>query len=403
MKRLYNFFLAFFPILSSYGFSPSVDFGSILLFLLGLGCLFFYPNQFKIRFPIGYSIFVVVTILLSLFWSWSVPLRLILFSINLCFACSFANLDQLWNYYSKVVWICVIFFIIQELCFLFFGSRPSGIVSFLPTIYGDNSNLKIEQIMLNNRSSSLFLEPSYFAQYLVPYLAISIMSMNKYNRRQALIISFILLLIRSGMGVLLLGIIWMIWLLFSEVNNRIKWSIVIGSLVLILILFFSGNSLFSFIISRSGEMMSYGGDEVFQSSGFIRFFRGYFAFADIPFLNKLLGSSPADVNVFLDNNIYFINDPSNFINGLQTMLFYHGLIGAILYIHHLLLFPIRSHNKILLILSISILFLMLGESFYLCSRLFLMIVLMDLIFCREKRRAYAFLSGEELLASQYIS
>ena len=36
MKRLYNFFLAFFPILSSYGFSPSVDFGSILLFLLGL-------------------------------------------------------------------------------------------------------------------------------------------------------------------------------------------------------------------------------------------------------------------------------------------------------------------------------------------------------------------------------
>lgn len=277
------------------------------------------------------------------------------------------------------------FFLVQEASFHILGTRPSGIVSFIPTVYGDDvSRSVINVIMHNERSSSLFLEPSYFAQFLIPYVAISLFSVNKDERKKAIIVSVILLLVRSGVGIMLLGIIWLLWFMYSKIKARTKIVLfVLMTLALGVLVYASGLDMY--LLDRSSELLSYSGDEQYQSSGFVRIFRGYLAFADLSVLNMLLGSNPTDVQLLLDRSIYFGQESTNFINGMQTLLFYHGIIGTLIYLRHILLLPYKTRNKTLLVLSISIIILLLLEQFYLSSRLFVMIVVMHLMQEENKR------------------
>lgn len=379
MKKIFNILLALFPILSGYGLSLSLDFGSIMLFVFGVGCFLRYARQFKFRLPIGYALFFWVSLILSIVWVRSVPLRLLLFSVNICFACQFADWKLLWRYYSKVVWICVGFFIIQEVLYYTVGSRPSGIAPFIPTIYGGDDASRIAMTAIAERSASLFLEPSYFAQFLIPFVVINLFSTQKENLKKAIVVSFVVVLSRSGVGIMLLGITWLLWFLYGKSNTIWKILLSIAGIGIMSLLFYSDSSLLNYFTSRSAELISYSGDEQFQSSGFIRVFRGYLAFSDLPALNKLLGSHPDDVQLLLNRSIYFGTESSNFINGMQTILFYHGIVGAILYLRHIFLFSYKTKIKALVVLSIIIVILLLTESFYLSSRLFVMIVLMDLI------------------------
>lgn len=388
MKKLYHFLLVLYPILSGYGLSLSLDFGSIFLFLCGVGCVITYPREFRIKTPIGYKLFFIVALLLSLVWARSIPLRLLLFSINLCFACCYAEKELLWRYYNNIVWICVAFFLVQEASFHILGTRPSGIVSFIPTVYGDDvSRSVINVIMHNERSSSLFLEPSYFAQFLIPYVAISLFSVNKDERKKAIIVSVILLLVRSGVGIMLLGIIWLLWFMYSNIKARTKIVLFVLMILALGVLVYA-SGLDMYLLDRSSELLSYSGDEQYQSSGFVRIFRGYLAFADLSVLNMLLGSNPTDVQLLLDRSIYFGQESTNFINGMQTLLFYHGIIGTIIYLRHILLLPYKTRNKTLLVLSISIIILLLLEQFYLSSRLFVMMMFMHLMREESKRSQF---------------
>jgi len=379
MKKLFNFLIALFPILSGYGFSLSLDFGSLLLFIVGAGCVVVYPKKFKIKFPVGYMAFFVVALLLSLLWARSVPLRLLLYSANLCFACCYADLERLWKYYGIIVWISIGYFLIQEASFYTLGFRPGGLIPFLPTIYGGDTSARIAATAIQERSSSFFLEPSYFAQFLIPYVIISLFSSEKKDTNRAIVVSIVLLLVRSGMGIMLLGIIWLIWFMVSKTKTSTKILISLAAVALFGLLIYTNSSILDYFSSRSGELMSYTGDEQYQSSGFIRFFRGYFAFADLAPLSMLLGANPTDVQNILEHSIFFGADSSNFINGMQTLLFYHGVVGTLLYVRHLFLLPYKSKNNTLLVMSIAVLVLLLGESFYLSSRLFVMTVFMFLI------------------------
>lgn len=379
MKKAFNLAIALFPIISGYGFSPSLDFGSLLLFVLGVGCVFVYPHQFKFKFPLGYQAFFIVALLLSLLWARSVPLRLLLFSVNLCLACTYAQWDYLWKYYKATVIISGLFFVFQEGLFYTAGYRPSGLLTILPVIYGNNATM-IEQAASSFRSASFFLEPSYFAQFLLPYVVICLFSSDRKRMKQAIVVSVLLILIRSGIGILALGVIWLLWFLFS--NTKLVYKIIVGfgAVGVLAVLAYADSSVFDYFSKRSGEMMSYSGDETYMSSGFIRFFRGYYAFSDMSTLDKLFGTNPSIVHDILEKNIFFGSDESNFINGVQTLLFYHGIVGTLFFLRHVLMYPYKVHNKILLVMSVCIILLMLGESFYLCSRWLMMVVFMQLIY-----------------------
>lgn len=380
MKKIFNFLLAMFPILSGYGFSVSLDFGSLLLFVAGVVCFIAYPKSFKIKFPEGFLVFLCVVLILEMFWIRSIPLRILLFSVNLCFACSFAKWEYVWKYYRALVLFCSLFFLLQESLFYTIGYRPSGLLPFVPTIYGESiSKAMIESAIVGGRAASFFLEPSYFAQFLIPFVAINLFDSTKKGQKEAIIASVVVVLIRSGIGIMLLGVIYLLWYLFSSAKlaNKILTSIVAIALLGFFVYF---DSVFlRYFSGRFGELLSYTGDEEFQSSGFIRFFRGYYAFADVPIMNQLLGSPPEEVEIILSKNVFFLSLSDHFVNGMQMLLFYQGIVGAFFYIRHILLFPVKANNRALLVLTISFIFLLLGESYYLCSRAFLMTVFMYLL------------------------
>ena len=128
MKKLYNFMLAFYPILSAYGFSPQADFGVILLFLIGTLCVFIIGPRFRYRFPDGYALFVFCIAFYSIF-AHSIPVRLLLYSVNLCIACNYVDYKLLKNIILLVIFCCS-FFIIQEIVAFLSNVHLVGIVSF---------------------------------------------------------------------------------------------------------------------------------------------------------------------------------------------------------------------------------------------------------------------------------
>lgn len=360
-----------FPILSAYRGIGGLDFGSVILFTAGMLCLCTNFKQFKLtNLPKGYGVFYIVAMIVSIVFIKSLQLRLSLFTINLVFACSFFDINLIIKYYLKTVKVCCAFFLIQELMYYFTGARISGILTFLPTIYGDASTGIINRITTLNRSSSFFLEPSYFAQFLFPYVVYFLFSKKKADIKKAVLVSFIMLVTKSGNGLILLLIIWCGWFFFSDIKTYQKCLLVLLVTLFLCGLLIVDNSLIFMLLERMSELQSYGGEERHMSSGFIRFFRGYYLYDELPMMNQLFGANNNVVELYMSENIFFPDEEDKFLNGVQTILVHNGLFILILYIRHILLWGRQSSDIRIKIFIFCIIFLMLGESYYLTSRLF---------------------------------
>lgn len=374
-KKLYHLAVAIYPILSGYGLSPQADFGTITILVLGILYLVNSKKKIKAVLPKGYACFFWTAIVFALLYAHTIPFRLLLFTINLCIACLLVDFRMLKNYYGVSVCVCCSFFMLQYLSALFIGVHISGIFTFLPSIYEGRGVDIAYELSLLDRFSSFFLEPSYFVQYIFPYLSLCLFSDKEKKYVIAILISVIMLLSRSGTGIFLLLINWGLWLFFSNSGIRIKIGLILlGCSFMILLMTFAQDFIDS-ILKRATELQSYEGDEQFQSSGFIRFFRGYYVYADMPLVNKILGANPADVRHVVQANVFFTNDDEGSGNGIQTLLLYHGLIVCLLYLRHILYF-LRGGIMSSVAIAICCVYLLFGESFYLCSRMFLCTTIM---------------------------
>ena len=176
MKKIYHMLLVLYPILSGYGFSAQLDFGILLLLISG--CLYISKRHQEIKFVFfrGYILFFLTATILSFAILKTIPLRLFLFSINLWLATALVDIELLKRYYGYAVAICCSYFILQEITYNLTGSRISGLTTLVPTIYGAISEKYVAIQTRVPRSAAFFLEPSYFAQYLFPYIVINIFS-----------------------------------------------------------------------------------------------------------------------------------------------------------------------------------------------------------------------------------
>lgn len=385
MKKFFNFLIAFYPILSGYGLSPQADFGVILIFIVGICCIIANKKPFSFHTPEGYSLFFITAFLMSLTFAHTIQLRLLLYTVNLCLACNYLDFGQLKRSYYILVFITCSFFVFQNIVYLTTGLHISGIIPFIPTIY---DGMGINQALVDSqgeRFSSFFLEPSYFAQYLFPYIVFEQFSKQKNSMRNAVLVSLVVLLIRSGNGMILLMLSWGIWFLAGNYKLRVKVAYVFVGMVMITVLWKLNSVMFEGLLSRATEFQSYGGDEQYQSSGFIRMFRGYFAYADMPTINKLFGAHPDFVQAIFNNNIYFASSNDNSINGTSTILLYNGAVVCFLFFLHLFLMYWACKRKVMFVMMICCIWLMLSESYYLCARMFTTIILMYGLGCELKK------------------
>ena len=377
--------LAFYPILSGYGLSPQIDFGVFAAFIVGVLCIITRKERFKPTFPPGYVLFFGIALIFAIVIANSLPMRLLLFSVNLCIACSFADFKLLYKYYGILVFVCCTFFLFQEIAAFSIGINISGLVSFIPTIYESMGTNQISVQESLTEHSSLFLEKSYFAQYLFPFIVLKLFSGKKDDLKKAIMISFIVVLSRSGNGIVLLLIIWSCWFFMGRIRLKYKMGMIIFAVLAILLMMRIDSTIIENILGRAIELQSYGGDERFQSSGFIRFFRGYYAYADMPTFNKLFGANPFFVQSIIQSNYFFSDSDDRFLNGTQTLLMHHGAIVCFLFFRHLYQMYWQCKKKEILVLFFCCVWLMFGESYFLCARMFMTIVLMYVMIISDKK------------------
>lgn len=389
VNKLFSLLIVLYPILSAYKAFGVVDLGVVLCALVGVAELITDKKK-SIKCPNGYWPFFIYIIITALLVTHSIPARVILYTFLLIMACTYCEFDSIYKYYKIVANICIAFFIVQELIRLTTGVNVSGIFTFLPTIYG-NSKVYIEMTIQNSqRSSAFFLEPSYLSQYLFPLVAMELFGITNHHHHllSSIWLTIVIFFIRSGNGILLLALMWGIWFLFCDINRQTKIKVLFAGFIVAGGLIVSKPEMFIELFDRTNELSIHGADEQWQSSGFIRFFRGYYLFGSLPRFNMIFGTNPEVLEKYMmTNSLGLFDDDSSFINGIQTILCYYGVLGLFLFIRHIFKLGQQSPSACIAIL-VGTIYLLLSESFFVCGRMLFTIVFVFLYKIKNENSLY---------------
>lgn len=344
MKKIIAFLCVFM-----YFASPYRLYGHALPEVIGLIAILLQLSQSpKIKLMNGYGGFMLYMLfvppIVSLFTGLPgdyvvsfLPIALIFYSI--AFIVLLPNLDMAYvlKYYRFLVYISVGLFFIQEISYHAMGVRPT---LYLPLeMYYDDSTLNefAESRASMDRSSSFFLEPAHFAQYILPYYCVVVYNTlkNKKISWEFLIFTAVLFLLQSGCGYVgLLAIFVSVLFIKGLVPFKVKIVMIaaIASGFLVVVYFFINNPIIVELISRLDEVTSMEVDAYGHQSGFLRIWRGYFIYDIMAPLYKIFGVGVGSVE-YVSNLIYIPGSryEGGYMNGIQTLLITGGLCGTLLF------------------------------------------------------------------------
>ena len=253
--------------------------------------------------------------------------------ICLGFASKFYNVEYLRKYMRIIFFISALFFCVQLVLIHKTGSN----MCFVPplssnVLYRDFSYSELVLFHLTaERPSAFFMEPAYFAQYLLCLLIIELFccSNTKYNNKLIILgIIILLLFIRSGCGVIGLAFLILIKLVSIfptlSLQKKIFYTIFLLPLFLFGIHSYTNSEAGSQMVDRKSEISL----ENTESSGSIRMLRGYVVYDNLPITNKIFGSNNDDVKNIARSTVGY--DEGMLFNGFQAYLVEYGVIGILL-------------------------------------------------------------------------
>ena len=261
------------------------------------------------------------------------------------------KIDSFLKIYRNVAYIFIAFFILQELSFYITGHRIVGILEWLPICFG-GADFDINHYLLyqevGDRSASFFSEPAHFAQFLLPLLSIELLKLK--DLRSAIfpsIIIIVLLLLRSGNGMVGLGCVFVMYFVSVVRQNKLKSKLIMGLFLVAIsssLYFYAKSDMGNSLLERSDTMTG----EVGTSSGFLRTFRGYYIYDEYNLLEKITGINNMDIikskRDQCDVSWTFLNDNDMYVNCIQDILLRTGVIGAIIFL--MLFWSIWRHNTL---------------------------------------------------------
>lgn len=246
------------------------------------------------------------------------------------------DIDALIKAYRILVYVSIVIFIAQEISYNTIGYRIPGLLIFLPLTISDDIAEWSENVSSSARSSGLFSEPAHFAQFLLPLLAIELFYVKNRNAYiRSIIYIIVLVLLKSGNALLGLGIVG----IFFGVSIVRRTQPLLSVFYIAIIVCFALGFTKYYISTDAGESLIERTEELNPdnhslSSGFIRVFRGYYVFAELPPSEKVFGVNniarltervrSSSVNWAFDRgDLYF--------NGFQNLLIQNGIIGVFLF------------------------------------------------------------------------
>ena len=302
----------------------------------------------------------------------------------------YLDLSLIRKYYRVTIYISIGVFLLQEMSYFATGARFGVLLPFLDLYNGIPASDYLQIYTYSNRSCSIFVEPSHFAQYLAPYLALSLNEVSHKKRffdLETIVISLVLIFLRSGNGYFLLAIIWITHFLWCNMSVLKKICIILPFAAIIIIYgftYFSNSEMGEQVLSRTEQLdPNYSGD---SQSGTIRIYRGFWVYSSMPTILKFFGVGLGGVNSVIDNSPLswsFVNE--HYVNNVSCFLMAFGYIGVFLLV--LFLISLCSKNEsgsIALIAAFICLGLM--ESFLCDSRMLLYLLLpYAMVECNQKR------------------
>ncbi|MDJ8956148.1 hypothetical protein PTN56_10235 [Clostridium perfringens] len=353
IKKYYSFVVATIIITSQYAsFIPGVSIGELLLIMgIVLWLIYFFINHKKIDYIISncnrnifiFIYFLVIITLISLFTQYNynvvdIVTRSIRYSFYIFASFIVSRFLIDFKYFIKVyrffVILATLYIFFQIIIFYSTGRYISGIVPFLRvtnSFYSYNESVKMFTFFF--RPGSLFMEPGYYAIFVLPYLAYCLFFYDKTSYKNIILALYIfsgLFLSTSGQGIIIGSLLFVIFILKNLLNLRnktINIKIFLIGIILICI---------SIYLIDSNEMLQKSISRLFigdQASSNSRIFNGFIMYSKLDFLHKIIGVGYGNVGNFLvSNGLSDLSiEMSDYMNSIATISISLGLIGIIIF------------------------------------------------------------------------
>lgn len=363
------FVMAFYPILAYYNvFGDQLTYASVSVILLYIGTLMVKTRNIRVL-PASYYIYWVYSALQIYLiagisgWSDYIPggVNFVIFTMAIYTFASNFNEELATKYLKWIFLASSILFLIQFLAYygahlrLSFFLPLGNKLTYAGLSYQDLVTIQSSSVLSeDNRFSSIFAEPSHFAQYTLIILAIEVfrdINKSKLYTIFSLYIVVILFLIQSGAGLIGALFIYVIKFVYLALVTRSPKYYFALSVLIPIFIFFANNYLNSssgsYVSERIQEMADF--DESQTNSTFVRLYYGWYAYGDFDSFSQLLGTSR--------NVLGSLRENGGFFNGVTTVLCTQGLIGGLL----LLLFYIQCcYRTKALSVTLALLFLLIS-------------------------------------------
>lgn len=342
--------LIIFPILQIYSLF-GINLSSFVVGSLAIYGLFFKKIRFtKKAIPhylwIYFVYFIIVTFFSGVYNVSEMPNRVagvlfLLLQFVVFFSCS--DRDTFYKLYRIVAIGTIVFFYIQEAGYNAVGLRIPGVIPFLPLdpTYAamDAFGSFADYLAIVNRSSSFFSEPAHFAQFLLPFLTMTLYwekGVVKWFLAGTTIVTLIML--ESGNGIIGLCCVLIAYLFYlsssSSVLTKISLLLLLPLIMALGIMTIGGSNYDRYYSERSSEItMSSSNGEV--SSGFYRIYRGYYVYAEYNPIEKLFGVNnfyQIEYRIRQSSVSALFSKGDMYFNVIQAFLIKTGLVGLFLFI-----------------------------------------------------------------------
>lgn len=334
--------LALSPILQSYAGIGHFDLAEVLLLALcGLSLCVNGIDTFRTlpKLLIAYFVFWVFGVLFMSVTT-GTTIYPILGPIRSFIVWSFVffvfKLDDFIKVYKFIAIVSVLFFILQFTVNEFLHIRLYGFIPGLPlNEYLTEADVVSKFTDESRRLASFFSEPAFFVQYVILLLPIELFYDKSKNRYIIILLTvFALLLSNSGNALIGLLAVFASYLIYIG-HKKSKVSSILGSLIVVLIVFLVGRYYFA---SEMGQSLLGRQEEITggidNSSGFVRVLRGYYIIQSFDLFQWIFGINGTELYsrainasgiawAFAEGDYYF--------NGFQTIIIRTGLVGLILF------------------------------------------------------------------------
>ena len=346
------------PILQIYGIGPFNLCEFLTWGAIGIGML---KHSLNFKMPtllLCYFIYLLSATFLSCFLnlseligrSFGVVHSLLVFALFF----SIKDIGYLYKVYKYFSLIAIALFFAQEISYATTGVRISGLIPFLPlnSTFSDFANTYSfhDFLRLVKRSSSFFSEPAHFAQFLLPFLPLSLYF--ERGRKKIIYPSLAVIslsILQSGNGIIGLCVLLTIYIYYYFRYFSVGYKIVLAITGAVFLEFgvrsFVSSEIGQQYLGRSSELLSTTGDAE-DASGFVRIYLGYYVYNEYSAFEKIIG-----INNFTEIQSKVSQSPYGYLlngvlyfNTIQNYLIKAGLIGLLFFL--LLLREIYRGNNI---------------------------------------------------------